>query len=571
MTGGTLLTSCGRLLAVLAKSIVTTVIFFTCSEVALRAVFLARSAMVRFVPLPYALGDDYGPLPPWLDRLQILVPDDTLIWRSLPNAHRTYVDIFTPVRTERDRVALLRRFTPTLPEEFRRNPTWHVDLSSQGHRTAEYTATKRAGSIRIACIGDSWTFGMNVDQDRTYPSRLLARLRDAQPDSNVEVMNFGVLGYSSFQGVQLLKSRVLPLAPDVLVIGFGMNDSEVAGYRDKDMVATARPGVATRLKDTGKDLEFYKLLQYLALSIRFHPKPVGEHIRAEAESKSGTIAYETIEPWTRVSPHDYEANIREMIRLQSARDGKTILIDNELWDESPYRPILRRIAADTRAPLIDSLRIVADGKQQIERSLEQRFNLASHEPATSRRPDQHGRPDYPDPPDRPGPPGRPDPRGLPAPSVTVIFRVFHGNVPVRTAMSIVGTVPQLGDLVPNAIQMHDDGRDGDERAADGVWSYAASLPAGQRVFYVYTNSGTRGAWEGLDVPSIRHLTVPAPAGAGPVYLPIDTFGQLYMQADNWHTDAQGYDLIADAVAKAVNSQLSSLNSHNSRPRPTIER
>jgi hypothetical protein len=145
--------------------------------------------------------------------------------------------------------------------------------------------------------------------------------------------------------------------------------------------------------------------------------------------------------------------------------------------------------------------------------------------------------------------------------VTVIFRVFHGNVPVQSAMSIVGTVPQLGDLVPNAIQMHDDGRDGDERAADGVWSYAASLPAGQRVFYVYTNSGTRGVWEGLDVPSIRHLTVPTTAGAGPVYLPIDTFGQLYMQADNWHTDAEGYDLIADAVAKAVKS----------RARPTIER
>jgi lysophospholipase L1-like esterase len=44
-------------------------------------------------------------------------------------------------------------------------------------------------------------------------------------------------------------------------------------------------------------------------------------------------------------------------------------------------------------------------------------------------------------------------------------------------------------------------------------------------------------------------------------LPIDTFGQLYMQADNWHTDAEGYDLIADAVAKAVKS----------RARPTIER
>src|SRR5437667_10579827 len=127
-----------RLLLIIAKSLVTTIIFFIGAEIALRTAYAVRNTMVRLVPLPYALGDDYGPLPPWLDRLQILVPDDTLIWRSLPNAHRTYVDIFTPVRTEHDRLALLRRLTPTLPEEFRRNPTWHVDLSSQGHRTAEY-------------------------------------------------------------------------------------------------------------------------------------------------------------------------------------------------------------------------------------------------------------------------------------------------------------------------------------------------------------------------------------------------------------------------------------------------
>ena len=53
---------------------------------------------MRRVPLPYALGDEYGPVPPWLDRLMILVPDSTLIWRSLPNVHRTYVDIFSPAQ-----------------------------------------------------------------------------------------------------------------------------------------------------------------------------------------------------------------------------------------------------------------------------------------------------------------------------------------------------------------------------------------------------------------------------------------------------------------------------------------
>jgi hypothetical protein len=134
---------------------------------------------------------------------------------------------------------------------------------------------------------------------------------------------------------------------------------------------------------------------------------------------------------------------------------------------------------------------------------------------------------------------------------TVVFRVAHGEFPVPAAMSIVGADARLGNLTPNAVLMHDDGLDGDQRAGDGVWSYATSFPAGTRLSYVYTNSGARGRWEGLDVPSIRHVTIPASPDGRPVLLPIDMFGHLYLQADNWHTDATGYDLIAHAVAEVA--------------------
>src|SRR5256885_7626036 len=190
--------------------------------------------MVRLVPLPYSVGDQYGPIPPWLDRLMILTSDDRLIWRNLPNVHRTYVDIFSPARSEADRTALLRRFVPTLPPEFAGNPTWTIALNSQGYRSDEFPDAKASSStVRIVCVGDSWTFGMNVDQDLTYPSRLAARWREARSGTPVEVLNVGVLGYSSFQGLQLMNARVLDLHPDIVAIGFGMNDSEVAGYRDR--------------------------------------------------------------------------------------------------------------------------------------------------------------------------------------------------------------------------------------------------------------------------------------------------------------------------------------------------
>src|SRR5712692_5108597 len=216
-------------LVTLGKSLLTTAIFFVLAEATVRTAYAVRSSLVTSIPLPYVMGDDYGPIPPWLDSQLILEPDAALIWRNTPNAHRRYVDIFSPVWRAEDRVALLHRFTPTLPPAFRQNPVWEISLNSEGDRGPDIAGAKRPAAIRIACIGDSWTFGMNVNQDRTYPGRLAALLRERHPSADIEMMDFGVLGYSSYQGLQLLKRRVLALDPDVVVVGFGMNDSEVAG------------------------------------------------------------------------------------------------------------------------------------------------------------------------------------------------------------------------------------------------------------------------------------------------------------------------------------------------------
>ena len=110
---------------------------------------------------------------------------------------------------------------------------------------------------------------------------------------------------------------------------------------------------------------------------------------------------------------------------------------------------------------------------------------------------------------------------------------------------------QRWNVEPNTVLMRDDGTDGDERAGDGVWSFAATFAPGTRITYVYTNSGARGQWEGLDVPHLRSAIVPNAADGETVYFPIETFGRVYMQADDWHTDAVGYDFIAQAVARAI--------------------
>ena len=58
------------------------------------------------------------------------------------------------------------------------------------------------------------------------------------------MLNLGVMGYTSRQGLELLRRRVLELEPDFVLIGFGMNDSVVAGWHDRDSVGM--PGTEQR-------------------------------------------------------------------------------------------------------------------------------------------------------------------------------------------------------------------------------------------------------------------------------------------------------------------------------------
>jgi hypothetical protein len=256
---------------------------------------------------------------------------------------------------------------------------------------------------------------------------------------------------------------------------------------------------------------------------------MGDFLKADVKTESSkgadAVNYADIEPWTRVSPPDYERNIREMVTLARGQGARVMLLDNELWPESPYRPVLATIAHDERIPLVDSLRIIADEKTRIERGMETRFHLEQATGTPSAASSAHA--------------GEMTP---------VVFRVYEGAYQVPQRLSIVGNHPSLGNMVPNMVALHDDGRDGDERAGDHVWSVRAALPAGARLKYVYTNSGHSGQWEGLDVPRVRELVVETSPDGRPVYLPIESFGRIYMQADNWHTDAVGYDLIARAVA-----------------------
>jgi len=222
--------------------------------------------------------------------------------------------------------------------------------------------------------------------------------------------------------------------------------------------------------------------------------------------------YERFESRLRVTPADYETNIKEMIRLAREQGAVPILLHNELRSGSAYQSALKRVSAEEKVMLVDNCELLGQARQQIEKHIEQRLALQPLAEAPAVK--------------QPG-------------SVDIVFRLNLENQPVGKAMYIAGPHPQLGNSVPNTTVMFDDGTHGDQKAGDHVWSVTATFAPGQKVFYVYTNSGAEGQWQNLDLPQVRNFTVPENA-AGKIFRPIETFGKLYLQADGFHTDATGY-------------------------------
>lgn len=108
---------------------------------------------------------------------------------------------------------------PNLRTEVRFEPEFrHAAVTnSRGLRSAETPYAKGARK-RILCLGDSLTFGLGVESAEAFPSLVEAGL------PGTEVVNGGVVGWGTAQECLWLEAEGLRYEPDVLVLGFFVND-----------------------------------------------------------------------------------------------------------------------------------------------------------------------------------------------------------------------------------------------------------------------------------------------------------------------------------------------------------
>lgn len=251
-----------------------------------------------------------------------------------------------------------------LADSFRPNHQWLWEpnpgavfcgekMNEDGYRGRIFTKQKTAAT-RIITFGDSSTMGFGVSEAESWPRVLETILRDtvlpprgfATGGHDVEVINFGCVGHSAYQGEQLYLGRARDYKPDIVILAFGaINESfetqDGAGQIERVRILSSFP---VRLRAF---LQRFTFMRYLFL--QFQPD------RAAA----GTLAPRR--GVRNLSPEDFQQSYCNVIKQQK-REGRSAVfvtaprrrsVELEFPHVMEYTNATRAAAASESAPLAD--------------------------------------------------------------------------------------------------------------------------------------------------------------------------------------------------------------------------
>lgn len=215
---------------------------------------------------------------------------------------------------------------------FRDNP---VSINALGLRGPEVALPKPSGRRRVACFGDSITFGYGLGDHETYSHFLAGELAGR----GAEVVNAGVTGYTSHQALGLLRRLAPTLQMDVATICIGWNDQNKRPVTDREYERRLR--AVTAVEGTLDRLYLYKLMK-------------GVYLRSLVEDVPQTRAAQ------RVPLGDYRENMEAIVGECRGHGIAPVFVAlprrkkaGEPPFESTYAEAIADLGRTLRVPVID--------------------------------------------------------------------------------------------------------------------------------------------------------------------------------------------------------------------------
>ncbi len=146
----------------------------------------------------------------------------------------------------------------------------YVDYAT-GHGAPLFTPTNQAallkqtrgrlvqgGPFKVIAFGDSITFGGDASEERLqFPRRYAQWVQEQFPKAAIEFENGATGGDSTVQGLARLEEKVLSRKPDLVLVGFGMNDHN-KGALEPDAFAANLVMIVNEIRTrTGADIILY--------------------------------------------------------------------------------------------------------------------------------------------------------------------------------------------------------------------------------------------------------------------------------------------------------------------------
>ncbi|MCR5661754.1 MAG: hypothetical protein K6G50_06465 [bacterium] len=214
----------------------------------------------------------------------------------------------------------------------------------------DYLYKKPDNTYRIIFMGDSQAISdlKQVYTFYTYPKlveqKAKAQNLKAPEGKNLEIINAGISGYTSYQGYLILSSYLLDLEPDLVMPAFGYHEASPAITADKD--AFPENKYLWKIRSTLYKSEIFLLFRNLSL-----------HLQAEIADKGGnSVKHRTC----RVTIPDFKKNLKRFITLGNEHNFRVIFITEpyhyykDYQRTKPYRIAEKEVAAKLDVPVIDA-------------------------------------------------------------------------------------------------------------------------------------------------------------------------------------------------------------------------
>jgi len=108
---------------------------------------------------------------------------------------------------------------------FLRRPPVRHDVNAMGYRGQERPLVKPVTHIRILMIGDSFTYGQGVNEDKTIPHWLECFLQEkVKASRTVEVLNIGLPGLNLEDSLMVYRKFASKFKHDLVIYNFFSND-----------------------------------------------------------------------------------------------------------------------------------------------------------------------------------------------------------------------------------------------------------------------------------------------------------------------------------------------------------